>query len=229
MSEKMGRRQMMGAAGAAVVAGAMTQNAFAAEEGPGVKLIAINTSLRKGMTTAAGLTACLEAAKEQNPAIETELIELADYSIPMQLAVGQPLKEGEIDDFPTIAEKLQDPAVGGIVVGSPVYFNNMSALCKAFIDRCIVFRKAGFSLRNKAFGALAVGGARNGGQELVVSSILAGFMGQDVVIVGDGKPSGRIGATLWNQNDSVAEDEFGLKTARGLGQRVAELAALLHS
>jgi multimeric flavodoxin WrbA len=137
------------------------------------------------------------------------------------------LKEGETDDFPTIAEKLRDPAVVGLIVGSPVYFNNMSALCKAFIDRCIVFRKAGFELRNKVFGALAVGGARNGGQELVVSSIQAGFMGQDVIIVGDGKPSGRIGATLWNQNNSIAEDEFGLKTARGLGQRVAELAGML--
>ena len=138
------------------------------------------------------------------------------------------MKEGETDDFPAIAEKLCDPAVVGILVGSPVYFNNMSALCKAFIDRCIAFRKNGFELRNKVFGALAVGGARNGGQELTVSSIHAGFLGQDLIVVGDGKPSGRIGATLWNQNDSIAGDEFGVGTARGLGRRVAELAGLIN-
>jgi len=181
------------------------------------------------MTTASGLAVCLEAAREHNPNIEIELIDLADYSIPAQVAAGQPLREGEVDDFPAIAEKLRDPAVGGIIVGSPVYFNTMSGLCKAFIDRCVVFRAAGFELRNKAAGALAVGGARNGGQELTVHAIQAALMGQEVVICGTGMPTGRIGATLWNQENSIEDDEFGLKTAQGLGQRVAELAVLLHS
>lgn len=228
MSEEIGRRALMGAAGAAVVAGTLGRGAFA-QESPGTKkIIAISTSLRAGKTTAAGLTACLEAAKAQNGELETELIELAGMSIPAQVAAGMPLKEGETDDFPAIAEKLRAPAVVGLIVGSPVYFNSMSAFCKAFIDRCMAFRREGFQLRNKVFGALAVGGARNGGQELVVSSIQAAFMGQDVIIVGDGMPSGRIGATLWNQNDSIAEDEFGLKTAAGLGRRVAEVAGMIQ-
>ncbi|HOD48919.1 MAG TPA: flavodoxin family protein [Candidatus Hydrogenedentes bacterium] len=228
MSGEIGRRALMGAAGAAVVAGTLGKGAFAQESPSVKKVIAVSTSLRAGKTTAAGLTLCLEAAKEQDPSLETELIELSGLNIPPQVAGGLPLKEGETDDFPAIAEKLCDPAVVGILVGSPVYFNNMSALCKAFIDRCIAFRKNGFELRNKVFGALAVGGARNGGQELTVSSIHAGFLGQDLIVVGDGKPSGRIGATLWNQNDSIAGDEFGVGTARGLGRRVAELAGLIN-
>ena len=115
----------------------------------------------------------------------------------------------------------------GIIVGSPVYFANMSALCKAFLDRCIGFRKAGFKLSNKVAGVLAVGGARNGGQELTVRSIQAALMCQDMIVVGDGQPSARIGATLWNRNDSIAEDEFGVSTAENLGRRVAQVAGKL--
>ncbi|NIA16626.1 MAG: flavodoxin family protein, partial [Nitrospiraceae bacterium] len=156
-----------------------------------------------------------------------ELVELADLSIPAQLAAGQPLREGETDDFPVLVEKLGDPAVAGLIVGSPVYFGNMSALCKAFLDRCGMFRKGGFKLRNKVAGVLAVGGARNGGQELTIRSIQTALMCQDMVIVGNGPPSARIGATLWNQGDSIAEDDFGTETAENLGRRVAELAGLL--
>ena len=228
MSHEIDRRMVLGAAGAAVVTGVLGGGALAQAPATPPKIIAVNTSLRAGKTTAAALTLCLEAAKEMNPALETELIELAGLSLPPQVVVGTPLREGETDDFPAVAEKLRDPAVVGLIVGSPVYFNNMSGLCKTFVDRCIEFRKNGFELRNKVFGALAVGAARNGGQELTLSAIQAGFMGQDVIVVGDGKPSGRIGATLWNQNDSIAQDEFGIGTAKGLGRRVAELAGMLH-
>ena len=76
-------------------------------------------------------------------------------------------------------------------------------------------------------GVEAVGSARNGGQELTIRSIQTALMCQDMIVVGDGKPSARIGATLWNQNDSIAEDDFGSDTAMNLGRRVAELATLI--
>jgi len=66
---------------------------------------------------------------------------------------------------------------------------------------------------------------RNGGQELTVRSIQAALMCQDMIVVGDRQPSARIGATLWNQNDSIAADEFGIGTAKSLGRRVAEVAS----
>jgi len=74
---------------------------------------------------------------------------------------------------------------------------------------------------------LTVGSTRNGGQELTVHSIQAALMGQDMIIVGSGQPTGRIGATLWNQEDSIAEDAFGNETAKDLGRRVAEVARAL--
>jgi multimeric flavodoxin WrbA len=227
MTSKIGRRELIGAAGAAMVAGALGGGASAQNASPQKKIIGISCSPRKGKTTAAAVALCLKAAGEQEPGLATELIELADFSIPAQLAAGQPLREGETDDFPKLVEKLGDPAVAGIIVGSPVYFGNMSALCKAFLDRCAAFRKDGFKLRNKVAGVVAVGSARNGGQELTIRSIQTALMCQDMVVVGDGQPSARVGATLWSQNDAIAEDEFGQETARNLGRRVAELAGLM--
>lgn len=229
MSHTIGRRELMGAAGAAIVAGTLGATASAQPSGGKWKIIGINSSPRKGKTTAAAISVCLDAVREHTPDLETQLIELADFSIPAQVAASQPLKEGEADDFPKLVEILGDPVVAGIIVGSPVYFGNMSALCKAFLDRCGAFRSDGFKLRNKVAGVLAVGSARNGGQELTIRSIQTALMCQDMIIVGDGQPSARIGATLWNQDDSISEDAFGNDTAKNLGRRVAELAIKLAS
>ena len=227
MAQKMDRRKLIGAAGAAVALGAIGVNASGEEAKRARKIVGVSCSPRKGKTTAAATQVCLEAAREEDPRLQIELIELADLNIPGYLAAGVPLKPGDKDDFPMLVEKLGDPVVAGIIVGSPVYFGNMSALCKAFLDRCIAFRKAGFKLGNKVAGVLAVGGARNGGQELTIRSVQTALMCQDMIVVGDGQPSARIGATLWNQNDSIADDAFGIGTANNLGRRVAQVAGKL--
>jgi multimeric flavodoxin WrbA len=190
------------------------------------KIVAISCSPRQGKTTAAGLRVCLEAAREVAPErIETELMELAGMSIPGQLAVGLPLEEGQRDDFPSLEPKLSSPQVGGIIVGTPVYFGNMTYLCKAFLDRCGVFRKQGLALANKVGAVLAVGGVRNGGQELTIQSVQTALMCHEMRIVGDGRPTAHFGATLWNNgDDDISDDEFGLITAKNLGRRVAEVA-----
>lgn len=226
MAKHMERRAFLGAAGVAVAAsaGARVSGAESARAGKGLKFIGISCSPRKGRTTAAAIRACLEAVSEAAPGAEVELVELAGLKIPGDVVTGEPLDPGERDDFPKLVPKLADPKVVGIIVGSPVYFANMTALCKAFLDRCIAFRAMKFALSNKVAGALAVGGARNGGQELTVQSIQAALLCQEMIVVGDGRPTGRIGATLWSREDDVSGDEFGLQTARNLGRRVAEVA-----
>jgi multimeric flavodoxin WrbA len=74
-------------------------------------------------------------------------------------------------------------------------------------------------------GVLAVGGARNGGQELTIQSVQAALMCHEMLIVGDGRPSAHRGATVWSgAGEEVTDDEFGMSTARNLGRRVAEVA-----
>jgi len=229
MQDDLSRRRFLETAGAVVVGGtaaiggSMTLGANP-PSGPAIKILAISTSPRKGKTTAAGLKICLEAAKAVDPErIETELIELADLSIPGGPSAGLPLAPGEKDDFPALLPKLTDPKVAGILIGTPVYFGNMSYLCAAFLDRCMVLRKS-FAWSNKVGGVLAVGGARNGGQEQTLRAVHTALFGQEMVLVGDGRPTAHCGATLWNNKDDISQDEMGIATAKNLGRRVAEVA-----
>ena len=227
MSANWTRRTFLGAAGAAVP-GSFAEEAAGQTAGVAkpIKILGISCSPRKGMTTAAAVRACLEAAREAGPNVQIELVELAGLKMNGDVAAGIPLAEGQQDDFPKIETKIREPGVAGIIIGTPVYFSNMSSLCKAFMDRWMVFRK-NFDLRNKVGGAVAVGAARNGGQELTLQTIHAAMLCQDMIIVSDGRPTARLGGILVSSNDDISKDELGLATARGLGRRVAEVALLL--
>ena len=230
MDRNLNRRRMLGTVGAVVVAGAAVKAVAAPAEaaaGKKTKIIAVCCSPRKGRTTSASLTVCLAAAAEL-PGVETELIELAGLAIPGQLAAGVPLAPGEKDDFPALAPKLSDPGVGGIIIGTPVYFGNMTYLCKAFLDRWIVFRKK-FALADKVGGVVAVAGGRNGGQELTIRSVQTCLFGQGMIVVGDGKSTAHWGGTVWSgANKDVTKDEYGMTTVKNLGRHVAEMALRLH-
>ncbi|MCJ7676027.1 MAG: flavodoxin family protein, partial [Sedimentisphaerales bacterium] len=190
-----------------------------------IRIVGIACSPRKGKTTAASLKVCLDAAAQVDPRIEVELIELAGMKIDGSLAGGLDLPPGQKDDFSELIPKLSDPKVAGIIIGTPVYFCNMTSLCKAFLDRCIAFRKNNFALANKVAGVLAVGAARNGGQEITIQSVQAALLCQEMIIVGDARPGARIGAAVWNDgSDDVTKDEFGMASAKYLGRRVAEVA-----
>lgn len=195
-----------------------------------VKIVAVSCSPRQGQATATSLRACLDAAALVGPRIETELIELAGRKINGDLAAGIPLEPGEKDDFPALVPKLIDLKVRGIIIGTPVYFGNMSSLCKAFLDRWMAFYRDNLALANKVGGVLAVGGTRNGGQETTVQSVQVSLFCQEMIVVGNGRPHSRFGATLWSGIEGgVTKDEFGMTTARNLGRRVAETALRIAS
>ena len=214
--------------GTSLAAGAVAATDFRAasgntENGDRLRIVAISCSPRAGRTTATSLQICLDAAQQTSERIETELIELAGLKINGNLAAGIPLEAGERDDFPSLVPKLKAPQVRGIIIGTPVYFSNLSSLCKAFLDRCIAFYRDDLALSNKVAGALAVGGTRHGGQEVTVQSVCASLSCQEMIVVGNGRPGARFGATVWSGAEGgVTKDEIGLATARNLGRRVAE-------
>ncbi len=239
MPSKVSRRRFLGSTGTAALLGAGTVVAAGPEEAKvaalsPVKILGICCSPRKGKTTAAALRICLDAAKASDKRIEVELIELAGLRIPGEVAAGVALEPGERDDFPALASKISDPAVAGIILGTPVYFGNMSFLCKALLDRWIVFHKEKL-LGNKVGGVLAVGGGRNCGLELTVRSVQVSLMSQQMIVVGDAPPTGHWGGSLWAGNPAVgsgptpdvSRDETGIATVKNLGRRVAEVALKL--
>lgn len=191
-----------------------------------VKVLAVGCSPRKSRTTVTGLEAALAGARSAGADVRTELVELAGLKIDGALAI-LPAEPGQGDDFAQVEKLLADPELGGLIIGTPVYFATVSALCKAFLDRCAVFRKSN-GLRNVVGGALAVGAGRNGGQETTVQAIHAWMLYQDMVIVGDGGPLGRLGAMLWSADEDVSKDSLGLESARLMGKRIGELALALR-
>ncbi len=219
----MNRREFLATTLTAGTTGSVASTAVTAERKT-VKILGISCSPRKGKTTAAALGICLEAAQAV-PGVTTELIELAGRNIGVYDPANPKASQGGFADFIPI---LSDPNVGGIIVGTPVYMGNMTSLCKAFLDHCIVFRQQKFALGGKVGGVVAVGAGRNGGQELALRSVQASLLCQEMIAVGDGQPTSHFGAALVNDGkDSIANDEIGIVTAKNLGRHVAEVALRL--
>ena len=219
MNENVTRRRFLAAAGTAALA-VTTTSALAAEaggNGSSLKILGVSCSPRKGMTTAKAVQAALDAAKAVDPRIQIELIDLGGLNIAGYSPKPPP------DDFTGILPKLQDPTVAGLIIGSPSYFRGVSALCKAFIERCAPLREPTMVLADKPVGVVAVGQFRNGGQELVIEQIQAAMLCFGMVPVGGHAPAFQ-GATLLSAKDSIAQDDLGLKTAAQLGKHVGETA-----
>jgi len=233
MKSDLTRRGFLGATGAAAamgtIAGAVSAEAAEGESKDGcLKIVGVGCSPREKSTTATSVQVCLEAAKEVAPEkIEIELITLAGLKIDGSVAAG--VGTDADDDFPSLVPKLSDPNVAGIIIGSPVYFGNMSSLCKAFLERLMVFRKDDFKLSNKVAAVLAVGGARNGGQALTIQSIQTALFCQEMIVVGESRPTAHFGAGVWNNKafDGVTNDEVGMAATKNLGRRVAQVTLAL--
>ena len=197
-----------------------------------MKILGICCSPRPGQTTYKAMDSCLAAARKVSDEVETRLIELAELDIRACVACGK--CKGELvcpvdDDFAALIPILEDGEVAGMIVGTPVYFGMMTAQCKALIDRCVMFRRNGWLFRDRVGGVLAVGGVRNGGQELTLQAVRAAMLCHDMICVGDGKDTAHFGATVFSGGESgVDGDRFGLETARNLGRRVAEVALRLR-
>lgn len=198
-----------------------------------MKIVGISASARQNQSTHFLLEQCLQESRNSagtlDVALETELIDLAPLAINGCIACGK-CKKGVLcsqkDDFQPLIAKLADPEIVGIILASPVYMGCMSAQAKAFIDRTVLFRRNGFMFKNTLGGAIAVGGSRNGGQELTIQAIHAGMMIHDMIIVGDGD---HFGGTAWGSHpDGYAGDAAGITTARNLGKRMVEVACLMQ-
>ena len=186
------------------------------------KIIGISGSHRTGKTCAQSLGIVFEAIKAADATIETELVELATLNIGMLVVGGTQ----EPDDIDPLFAKIVDPSCAGLVIASPVYNGLPSARLVALVSRLSPLRRT-WALKNKIIGLVAVAGGRNGGQETILQGMMKAFVAQQMILAVDGVPSSHWGATLWNRNDSIMEDEYGIGTAKNLGTRVAELVKLV--
>jgi NAD(P)H dehydrogenase (quinone) len=113
-----------------------------------------------------------------------------------------------------------------VIVGSPVYWSNMSGEVKTFFDnwqfKFGVFPE--FKMQNKVGAAFATGGQIAGGKEVTMLTILAAMLGNQMIVVSGG---GAFGASATTEGDSLGIDKKELADAKALGRRVAEVAKLI--
>lgn len=104
-------------------------------------ILLINCSKRKKNTYNL-LTQSEEILK--NNGFNTEVINLYDYNIKFCIGCEHCILKGGCilnDDVETLMEKLK--SCDGLVLGTPVYLNNMSGILKTFIDRtCVWFHRS---------------------------------------------------------------------------------------
>ncbi|NHI93481.1 MAG: flavodoxin family protein [Candidatus Lokiarchaeota archaeon] len=186
-----------------------------------MRIIGISTSPRKNGNT----TFMIKHALEMIKSCETEYISLSELEIKpcssCDACKEKPeciIKDGMENIYPILKQ------ADGIIIGSPVYFGNMSAQCKALIDRTLVLRRHEMALKDKVLGVLAVGRSRNGGQELTVMSIHNAFLIHECIIVSDQTTAHFGGLVVEPAN----KDELGLKTVENLAKKVEELVIKLN-
>ncbi|MDD5526848.1 MAG: flavodoxin family protein, partial [Candidatus Omnitrophica bacterium] len=129
-----------------------------------MKVIAINGSARKDGNTAIIIRKVFDVLEKSG--IQTELIQLAGNTIAGCRACYACMKNKDRkcviagDIVNECIEKMS--AAEGIILGSPVYFSDISANLKAFIERAgYVSRANDYLLKHKA--AAAVMAVRRGG------------------------------------------------------------------
>lgn len=129
-----------------------------------MRILAINGSPRENSNTAVLLNAFLEGVKGSE--VHTELINLSEKKIGYCHACDDCGKKENCnfdDDMSDLYGKLKDCDI--IILGSPVYFGNVTGLMKNFIDR---LRFAGKKrLLQDKIGAIAVCGKRAGHENTV--------------------------------------------------------------
>jgi multimeric flavodoxin WrbA len=186
-----------------------------------MKVVAFNGSGRKDGNTYLLLKTVLDELKQEG--IETELIQMAEQD-PIQGCIAC-YKCGErknmkcaieTDPFNQYFEKIS--AADGILLGSPVYFSDVTAGMKALIERSgLVGRANGNVLRRKVgAGVVAV---RRAGSNHAFASLNYLFLISEMIIPG---------STYWNMAigrnpGDVLEDAEGIQTMRNLGKNMAWL------
>lgn len=113
-----------------------------------------------------------------------------------------------------------------VVVGSPVYWSNMSGEVKAFFDnwqfKFGVFPE--FKMKNKIGAAFATGGQISSGKEMTMLTILAAMLGNQMIVVSGG---GAFGASATTEGESPGIDDKELAEAKALGRRVADVTKFI--
>ena len=129
---------------------------------------------------------------------------------------GRCVQKDELNDA-----LLKIASCDAIVMISPVYFGGVTAQLKTLIDRTRPLRRNNFMLKNKVGAAIALGGSRNGGQEMVINQIHQAMHIHGMIVVGD---NGHFGGII---HSPFSKDDIGKKTITDTITKVIETISLI--
>jgi multimeric flavodoxin WrbA len=185
-----------------------------------MKVVAFNGSPRKGGNTEILIRHVFDELHKEG--IETEFVQVGGQRIRGCLACMTcrekknrccAIKDDMVNNC--IAKMIE---ADGIILGSPVYFSNVTAEMKALIDRAGYVAGANNNLFKRKVGA-AVIAVRRGGAIHTLDSILHFFLIRQMIVPG---------ASYWNfgmgrEKGEVENDAEGLRTMQTLGENMAWL------
>ncbi|WP_206811859.1 flavodoxin family protein [Paradesulfitobacterium ferrireducens] len=190
-----------------------------------MRLILLNGSPRQGSTHK--ILSDIQA-KLTAPGVEIELMSLAGKKVAPCNACDYCKRQKTNCCVHDDMEELfpQFVSADAFVVASPVYVMGPTPQLSAFFSRLRpVHHVYPGMLRNKISGSIAVGGTRNGGQELTVSILNNYLLTRGLIVVGS-EIGNYHGGKIWSQDspDRAVKDTIGLETAYGVVRRVIEIA-----
>ena len=187
-----------------------------------MKVIGFNGSPRKDGNTSILFNHVFRELEKEG--IETELVQLSAKEIHGCIACYKcfenkdqqcAVKDDAVNEYIKMLTNAQ-----GIILGSPVYFIDVTPEMKALIDRSgFVSRANGGMYRNKV-GAVVAAFRRSGAMH-AIDTMNHFLLSQEVFIVGRAIGVGR-------DKGEVEKDEEGMQSVKTLGQRMAWLLKKLY-
>ena len=191
-----------------------------------MKVIAFNGSPRENGNTAILLKTVLSELSKDG--IETELIQLGTKPLSGCIACYK-CRENKDRKCVITTDSLNDYIVkmieaDGIILGSPVYFTDITSNIKSLMDRAGFVCRGNRDLLQRKLGAAVVAVRRAGGIH-TFDSLNHFFLINQMIVPG---------SSYWNigmglMPGDVTKDEEGMKTMENLGKNMAWLLKKIHS
>ena len=185
-------------------------------------IVGVSGSPRVGGNTDMILQEALATAKEEGA--DVKLIRISDYSLQPCDACRTcySTKKCVIDDD---GEKVYQEILeaDGIILGSPSYFQGVTAQMKIFIDRVgyLAIARGRKNFTGKVGGVIAV--ARRSGVMRTCDQMITFITAVRMIV-----PSGGRVFAIGNKKGEVAKDAEGVEGARYLGKMMAKTIVVTH-
>jgi len=182
-----------------------------------MKVVGFNGSPRKDGNTFILINKVFQELEKEG--VETEIVQLSEKEIHGCIACYKCIenKDKRCAVKSDAANEYIEKMVGadGILLGSPVYFIDVTPEMKALIDRAgFVSRANGGMYKNKVGAAVAA--LRRSGAMHAIDSMNHFLLSQEIFIAGRAIAFGR-------DKGEVEKDEEGMQLVKALGQRMAWL------